>query len=317
MAASPRPALSIPRLDTAHPRRTSQALREILTKNPKARSFRIKRIIESIEGDRIGTALVLFSLPKIVEAHGVGVLAGVPTCLIAGQTAFGKTAFRLPRFILKRCVPRRALAVMIHSVLPTLELAENAARPRWQWMSHPSSRWVVGLIVFLLSLAVAIPILGFAIPHAASMFTISLGMAEQDGVVVMIGLLAGLASLGAAIGGVLSGRALLARAGDWLKSFILEKGLNGARSLLRKINAQWANLLDLDWRRLLLFWDPEESSKAPPAQPAAHMSKFGTMIETRRKAARTTPSCGAARPRIDRMRQEPFSRAGHEKRQAV
>jgi hypothetical protein len=149
------------------------------------------------------------------------------------------------------------------------------------------------------------------------MFTISLGMAEQDGVVVLIGLLAGLASLAAAIGGVLSGKALLARAGDWLKSFARETGLNWARSLLRKINAQWANLLDLDWRRLLLFWDPEESSKATPAQPAARASKFGTMIERRRKAARALSPCGAARPRVDRMRQEPFSRAGHEKRQAV
>jgi len=172
-----------------------------------------------------------------------------------------------------------------------------------------------------LSLAVAIPILGFALPHAAAMFTVSLGMVEQDGMVIVIGLLAGLASLAVAIASALTGRSLLAKAGEWLKSFIRKLGAKWAKNLLRKINSKWANLLDLRWSKLLLFWDPEAASKfdtpLPNLIPAAKTSRLGTMIERRRKASRVSTSYGVSGRRVDRPRAEPSSRVRHEKKQAI
>jgi Cu2+-exporting ATPase len=50
-------------------------------------------------------------------------------------------------------------------------------------------------LIFLLALAIAIPVLQFTLPHAVSIFMISLGMVEHDGLAILIGVVIGLASL--------------------------------------------------------------------------------------------------------------------------
>jgi len=172
--------------------RTSQVLREILTKNPTVKNFTVKRIVDSLGDSRAGTSLMFFSVPGMVPVPGTSNLSGIPAGTIAGHMIAGKTEIKLPRFILKRSVPRRSLAVAIHAILPFLEKAEKAAKPRWPWASHPAAQRILGMFIFLLALAVAFPILGFNLPHAAAMFIISLGMVEQDGVAILIGVIAGL-----------------------------------------------------------------------------------------------------------------------------
>jgi hypothetical protein len=239
-----------------------------------------------MEGSRVGAALMLFSLPKALRTRGTSALAGIPACLIAGQTALGRTEFELPRHVLARTVPRRSLAVMIHTILPVLELAESAVRPRWRWMSHPSAQLVVGLVLFLLSLAIAIPVLDFTVHHAASMFTLSLGVVERDGLVMAVGLLAGISSLAAAAAGAFSGRRLLARSGRWLKSFVRRLGVKVAKHLLRRLNPQLADLLTIEWSGLSLLWDPEAAPTPPDTD--ATKSRLALMREKRRspRAAR-------------------------------
>ena len=110
----------------------------------------------------------------------------------------------LPKFILKRTVPRRSLAVAIHAILPLLEKAEKVSRPRWKWASHPAAQRLLGLFVFLLALAIAFPIPGFNIPQAIAIFIIGLGLVQKDGLTILIGVVAGLASL-VLLGGVILG----------------------------------------------------------------------------------------------------------------
>ena len=43
--------------------RTSQTLREILTKNPTVKNFTVKRIVDSIGDNRVGTSLMFFFDP--------------------------------------------------------------------------------------------------------------------------------------------------------------------------------------------------------------------------------------------------------------
>jgi hypothetical protein len=184
--------------------RTSQILREILTKNPTVKNFTVKQIVESIGDTAFGTSLMFFSIPGMLPIPGISTLVVIPTGTIAGQMIAGKKQIRLPKFILKRTVPRRSLAVAIHTILPILEKAEKVAKPRWQWASHPAAQRILGLFIFILALAIAFPIPGFNVPQAISIFIIALGLVEKDGLTILIGVIAGLASL-VLLGGVVMG----------------------------------------------------------------------------------------------------------------
>jgi hypothetical protein len=184
--------------------RTSQVLREILRKNPTVKNFTVKQIVESIGDTAFGTSLMFFSIPGMLPIPGISTLVVIPTGTIAGQMIAGKKQIRLPKFILKRTVPRRSLAVAIHTILPILEKAEKVAKPRWQWASHPAAQRILGLFIFVLALAIAFPVPGFNVPQAISIFIIALGLVEKDGLTILIGVIAGLASL-ALLGGVVMG----------------------------------------------------------------------------------------------------------------
>jgi hypothetical protein len=250
--------------------RTSQLLREILTKNPRVKNFTVQQIVDAIGERRIGTSLMFFSIPGMLPVPGTSNLVGLPASLVAGHMIAGKTEIKLPEFILQRSVPRRSLTVAIHAILPVLERVEKAVKPRHRWASHPATHRALGVLVFLLALVIAFPNAGFNIAHAASIFIISLGMVERDGLAILLGVVAGIASLVLLTGAGVSAEVLRSIAGGWVKKFLKKIGLKWfartglklAARLLKKFGFQWTTLWLLEWAELLLLWNPEASAKS-------------------------------------------------------
>jgi hypothetical protein len=181
--------------------RTSQILRDILTNNPDDTEFTVEQIVNSIGESSFGTSLMFFAIPEVVPipVPGLAAIVVIPTAVISAQLASGQKQIRLPKFILKKTVPRRALAAAIHAILPLLEKAEKVAKPRWKWAKR-----LLGVFIFILALSIAFPIPGFNMPQAISTFIIALGLAEDDGMLIAAGVLGGLVSL-AILGGAVFG----------------------------------------------------------------------------------------------------------------
>jgi hypothetical protein len=263
----------------------SEILRSILTKNPGVKTFSVKRILKSIGHDRFEASLMMFSLPAIVPVPGPRGFVAVPTGTIATQLISGQKQIKLPRFILQKCVSRRSLAVAIHAVLPILEAAERVVRPRWSWVNHAYSRRVLGLFVFLLAVGIAYPLMGFNALHATSIFVIALGMAERDGLAVMVGVATGVVSLAMLATSGVSVRALRSRAGKFLRKIGRKLGLAAvSHGLEARGYTRLANLLTFQWTELLLMWDPEkpvvDGTRPAPAGPGA--SRAGLTVPTTR-----------------------------------
>jgi hypothetical protein len=221
----------------------------------------VQRILHAIGGDRIEASLMMFSIPAIVPVPGPRGIVTLPTGALGYQLLSGRKRITLPRSILKKSVTRRALAVAIHAVLPVLEAAEKVMRPRWSWVSHSSSRRAIGLFVFLLALALAFPLFGFNALHATSIFVMALGMAEQDGLAVLLGVAVGLLSLALLAASGSSARALRAKAGQWLRKIGKKLGLMAfAEVLERRGYDRLARLLTLQWSDLLVLWNPERAA---------------------------------------------------------
>jgi hypothetical protein len=187
-------------------KRTSQILRDILTDNPGVTDFSVEKIVNSIGEGSFGTSLTFFAIPEVVPIPipGLAAIVVIPTAVISAQMAVGHKQIRLPKFILKKTVPRRALAAAIHAILPFLEKAEKLSKPRWKWATTPLAKRLLGVFIFVLALSIAFPMPGFNMPQAISTFIIALGLVEDDGILVVAGVLAGLASL-ALLGGAVFG----------------------------------------------------------------------------------------------------------------
>lgn len=284
--------------------RTSDVLRGILSRNPGVQLFSVEHIISSLGPERSEAALMLFCVPAVVPVQvPSGVVCG-PTGAIAGHMLAGRKQLRLPRYIMRKQISRRALAIAIHAALPVIEAAERLIRPRWHWISHPISRRAIGVLIFLLAAAIAYPFGGASALHAMSIFVLSLGLAEMDGLTVLIGVVAGVLSLAIVAVTGFSPRAIRKKIAKMLRKLGKKLGLSAlARFLDRLGYHKLAMLLTFQWSDLLMHWDPERSSGTtdaarapdahawtPPRPPASPVRAHAA----RRSA--TYPRSRAARP---------------------
>lgn len=254
-------------LENPSPMRASEVLRGILVNNPGVEQFTIRRILRSIDKDRADLRLLLVSLPAIIPVQAPHGAVAVPASALGYQLLSAQKQLKLPRFILKKAVSRRSLAVAIHSVLPMLEAAEKLVRPRWAWVSHHASQRALGLFVLLLALAVGFPLLGLTPLHATSIFVIALGMAEKDGLAVMIGVITGLVSLAVTLSSVTSARAMRSQGLRWLRKVVKKTSLAlAADKLQTRGHPLLASALRFQWSQLFLAWNPE-GPVHPPRRP--------------------------------------------------
>ena len=241
---------------------------EGVARNPETKTFSIERILEAIGVENVEASMMLFSLPAVLPVPETGVLRGAPTGIVAAQVAAGSRTIKLPKFLLKKCVPRKSLAIAIHAIIPVIEHAEKVLRPRWKWMSSGLPRRLLGLLVFVLAAAIAFPLLGFDPFHAASIFVISLGLAEKDGLAISIGVLAGVLSLMLVVISGVSGRILQSRVCARLRKLGRKIAAKLIAPVCDRLGLAWlARLIRFEWSQLLLLWDPEKT--AVPSAPAA------------------------------------------------
>ena len=250
--------------------RTSELLRRILTDNPEVETFSVGKILSALGSERLEASLMVFSLPGIVPVPTERGGVCLPAAAVASQMVAGQKKIPIPRFVLGRSISRRALAVAIHSVLPLLEASEKTLRKRWNWVSHANTRRAVGVFVFLLALAIAWPLFGFNALHATSIFVMALGMAEQDGLALLIGVLVGVLSLVLLLASGLSLRSLRMKAAAWLRKVAMKLGLAAFVRFLRAQGYELvAKILTFKWSHILMLWDPERKSahRAPRVRP--------------------------------------------------
>lgn len=281
--------------------RTSDLLRNILLENPDVEVFTVGQILDCLGADRTEASLVFFSMPSIVPVPDMPAMSGVSTGLLAGQMIAGRKTTSLPKAVLDRKVPRRSLAVAIHALVPVIEAAEKISKPRLRWASCPLARRVIGLLLFILAVAIAFPVIGFDPLHAASVSVISLGLAEQDGLAILLGVMAGLISLVLIATSGLTAKILKSKVVKWLRKLARKAGSNALARMCEKRGwTRLASILRFEWQDMLLWWDPERRAaerhaRQQPAreQAAKHASAGDRPRTTKRRAVRPAKS---ARP---------------------
>src|SRR6185436_6795692 len=94
----------------------------------------------------------------------------------------------LPSAIADKSISRADLRRMVERAVPYLERLEKVCKPRLPVVTDPVGKVLIGIVIFALGFIMILPIpfLGNMPPGFAAS-VIAIGMAERDGLVVLIG----------------------------------------------------------------------------------------------------------------------------------
>lgn len=228
----------------------SLRLRQILTDHPKVKSFTVEKIISSLGEDPASVAL--FSAAGVFDVPDVGMLPGAMSTAYGVALSTGRKSLKLPRSLLRRTIPRQSLSLLVHAISSALDSSGSIIRTRWSWVFNPVVKVALGLMLFLLGLASMAPIIGGGAQYAASTFVVAVGLAEQDGFMVVMGALAGVAALAVAAISISSGRKLWNKIKAWLLRCARTLRLTALAHLLDRCCEGLGELARLRWPSLFL-----------------------------------------------------------------
>ena len=175
---------------------TSEHLATILHKADAAQ-VSVNWLIEQLGERSFGLTLLMMALVALVP--GASTIVGVLIAWPAIQMILGHHTPVLPGIFARRKIAADKLARAIRIVTPRIRWVERLIRPRW----HPgfrATRRLTGIVILPLGLTLISPFPFSHVIPALVIMLLALAYLEQDGIVLLISLLAGLTSL--AISGV-------------------------------------------------------------------------------------------------------------------
>jgi len=151
----------------------------------------LANIIEILSGKGRDIILLVLCLPfcQPFQIPGLSTPFGIVIGFIGLRMAFGKQIW-LPQFLLRKEISAAFLKKFASKSLLLIKKMRRWIRPRYSWICHhPLLRIVNGMALFFLGIFLALP-LPFPFSNllaAWAIFTISLGLLEDDGLLLIIG----------------------------------------------------------------------------------------------------------------------------------
>ena len=159
----------------------------------------VGEILDALDARAFGLATLIFSIPSIIPMPpGVPTVVGIALLIVSVQMVFGRHELWLPRFLTKRSFSRPVLVSAMEKFAPRIEAIEKVASPRLLFLTGRVGTILIGLVVLFMALVLILPLPpGGNFPPALACFVLGMGLAERDGVIVLIGLIASIAATAA------------------------------------------------------------------------------------------------------------------------
>ena len=153
--------------------------------NPKVS---VGHLMEHFGGRALGGLLLIFGLACTLPLPPGGTtIFGAPLVLLTPQLVFGSRQPWLPSKMRKGSINTADLKRGLPRVLPWLERVEAVSRPRLTFLFGPIGDRAIGLVCFLLSVVLILPIpLGNILP-ATAVTVLALALVQRDGVLALMG----------------------------------------------------------------------------------------------------------------------------------
>ena len=170
---------------------TSVQLSQMLDR-AEAPRVSISWLVEQLGRRSFGLTLLVMAAVGCVP--GLSTVVGLLVAWPAIQMMLGHDAAVLPQMVARREVAVERLARVIAIVVPRLAWLERLIRPRWPPPFHTTKR-LTGFVMLLLGLSMVSPVPFSHLVPALVIMLLALAYLEEDGVALLMGLVAALASL--------------------------------------------------------------------------------------------------------------------------
>ena len=163
---------------------------------PDASAVPLGGVLADLGNRSFGWSILLFGLVNLIPMPiGSQMLTGLPLLLLTVQMVLGFSHVRLPGFVNRRRVSRRRFQEAVLRLRPVLRPLERVIRPRLAWLFARRSERLIGIFLFLVAVALVLPIPLSGFISAFALFITGVGLAERDGAITLLGLAIGLAAL--------------------------------------------------------------------------------------------------------------------------
>lgn len=183
----------IPGETTRDPQRLSEIVRSLAGRP----DMTIGEIVNLFGERAFGALIFIFAVPNILPTPpGTSALLGLPLIFLTWQLAAGRQSLWLPHTLRDRIVSGEFLSRVATGAAPVLASIERVLSPRLSFLvlSNTAER-AIGIVSLCLAVLLFLPIPFANILPAASMALLAIGLAERDGIAVMIGYSMAAASL--------------------------------------------------------------------------------------------------------------------------
>ncbi len=150
----------------------------------------VQEILDALDARSFGLAVLLFSLPSVVPMPpGVPTVVGIILLIVSLQMVLGREELWLPGILSKRAFDRNSLVKAFEGLAPKLAFIERVMKPRLLFMTGRWGSIFIGFIVLIMALVLILPLPpGGNFPPALACAVLGLGLAQRDGLIVLLGL---------------------------------------------------------------------------------------------------------------------------------
>ena len=157
------------------------------------------KLVEEIDHHGLAVILILFSLPSAlpIPATGYSTVLSVPLFIIGIRMLCGYDSLWLPeRLRHKAFRPEAFSRKLVHGMLRLIQFVERFSRPRLvSFVRSRGIRIALGLLLLALSCSMLLPIPGTNTAPAFGIFLIGFALLEDDGILLLFGMLCSLLAL--------------------------------------------------------------------------------------------------------------------------
>ena len=186
-----------PHSNSPDSKRTSDILHSLITDTRGDGEISINNILAMLGERAFGLAILIFTLPNslpIPSPPGFSAITGIPIVLLGLQMILGMPMPKLPKRIGEYALPRHKFAAFMEKALPYIQKVEKLLHPRFSFMQSTWAERAIGAFFFVLGIILSLPIPFANFFPGLCMSLIALGLLERDGILMLIGMISGLAT---------------------------------------------------------------------------------------------------------------------------
>ncbi|MGH2628021.1 MAG: exopolysaccharide biosynthesis protein [Anaerolineales bacterium] len=180
-----------PRTSDVEPQPVTAVLEHLLATD---KDVTVGEIFERVAGRGYGLLLIVLGLPMLIPIlpPGASTIVGPIYMLLAIQLVVGFGRPWLPRWLRRRQLSQRSVQGFRRRGIPLVRRLERFSRRRFRVLSNPVMTRLAAVIIFSMGLILLSPAPFLNTLPALTVMLIGVGLLNDDGVFLMIGIFLGL-----------------------------------------------------------------------------------------------------------------------------